>query len=243
MPSPEYTWDFFIAHAGADTRAAEEIYDYLKPQSRVFLDSRCLKPGDDWPTKLAEAQQESLVTVVLISSKADAAYYQKEEIAAAIQLSREDASRHRVVPVFLDSETGQPKIPYGLRVKHSLTVSPDLPLKAVAEKLLDLLKESSDESRGSTLPNQPYFFGREKELAIILDALAPESRSWGALIDGPGGIGKTSLAIRAGHLTPAEDFSLKFFLSAPSRVRQARRCGGRVERVRGKRMNYPEVNA
>jgi hypothetical protein len=29
---------------------------------------------------------------------------------------------------------------------------------------------------GSTLPTQPYFFGREKELKIIAEALSPESR-------------------------------------------------------------------
>ncbi len=58
----------------------------------------------------------------------------------------------------------------------------------------------------STLPRQTYFFGREKELGTIANALSPESRSWGVLIDGPGGIGKTSLAIHAGHLAPAEDF-------------------------------------
>jgi nucleoside phosphorylase/tetratricopeptide (TPR) repeat protein len=76
---------------------------------------------------------------------------------------------------------------------------------------------TSNMASRSTLPHQPYFFGREKELAIIADALAPESRSWGALIDGPGGIGKTSLAIRAGHLAPVEHFSLKIFLSAKVR--------------------------
>jgi nucleoside phosphorylase/tetratricopeptide (TPR) repeat protein/AAA+ ATPase superfamily predicted ATPase len=69
----------------------------------------------------------------------------------------------------------------------------------------------------STLPQQPYFFGREKELTTIADALSPESRSWGALIDGPGGIGKTALAIRAGYGAPNEHFSDKIFLSAKKR--------------------------
>jgi nucleoside phosphorylase/tetratricopeptide (TPR) repeat protein len=69
----------------------------------------------------------------------------------------------------------------------------------------------------STLPQQPYFFGREKELVTIADALSPDSRSWGALIDGPGGIGKTALAIRVGHLAPDEHFSDKIFLSAKKR--------------------------
>lgn len=71
--------------------------------------------------------------------------------------------------------------------------------------------------RKAELPNQPYFFGREEELETIKDALAPENRSWGALIDGPGGIGKTALAIRAGHLAPDENFKTKIFLSAKVR--------------------------
>jgi len=70
---------------------------------------------------------------------------------------------------------------------------------------------------GSTLPSQPYFFGREKELAIIADAISPESRTWGALIDGPGGIGKTALAIRAAHLAPTTLFERKIFITAKVR--------------------------
>jgi len=68
---------------------------------------------------------------------------------------------------------------------------------------------------GSILPYQPYFFGRDKELAIIADAISPESRTWGALIDGPGGIGKTALAIRAAHL--ADLFERKIFITAKVR--------------------------
>jgi nucleoside phosphorylase len=69
----------------------------------------------------------------------------------------------------------------------------------------------------STLPRQEYFVGRAKELEVIADALSPEVRGWGALIDGPGGVGKTALAIRAGYLAPAKNFSHKIFLSAKVR--------------------------
>jgi len=71
--------------------------------------------------------------------------------------------------------------------------------------------------RRAELPHQPYFFGREEELARITDALDPESAGWGVLIDGPGGIGKTALAIRAGHLAPDQHFPTKIFLSAKVR--------------------------
>ena len=75
----------------------------------------------------------------------------------------------------------------------------------------------SPKPTGSTLPNQPYFFGREKELVTIADAISPESRTWGALIDGPGGIGKTALAIRAAHLAPTTLFERKIFITAKVR--------------------------
>ena len=70
---------------------------------------------------------------------------------------------------------------------------------------------------GSTLPTQPYFFGRAEELKIIASALSPKSRTWGALIDGPGGIGKTALAIKAAHDAPAELFERKIFITAKVR--------------------------
>lgn len=71
--------------------------------------------------------------------------------------------------------------------------------------------------RGSTLPRLDFFVGREKELAIIAAALSPEARTWGALIDGPGGIGKTALAVKAAHDAPAELFERKIFITAKVR--------------------------
>ena len=83
-------------------------------------------------------------------------------------------------------------------------------------RLEDALHSSPNYYR-SNLPVQAYFFGREKELKIIENAISPKSRTWGVLIDGPGGVGKTALAIRAGYLAPEKDFKLKIFLSAKKR--------------------------
>lgn len=69
----------------------------------------------------------------------------------------------------------------------------------------------------NNLPRLQYFFGREADLKKITDALAPDARGWGALIDGPGGIGKTSLAIRAAELVPSGRFRRIIFLSAKER--------------------------
>jgi tetratricopeptide (TPR) repeat protein len=67
------------------------------------------------------------------------------------------------------------------------------------------------------LPALQPFFGREQELHKIADALDPESRTWGALIDGPGGMGKTSLAVRAAYDAPPGAFDKIVFISLKPR--------------------------
>src|SRR5262245_16728471 len=49
------------------------------------------------------------------------------------------------------------------------------------------------------LPRRTSFFGRGKEMETALRALSPEDRTWGVLVDGIGGIGKTALAIEAAY--------------------------------------------
>ncbi len=67
------------------------------------------------------------------------------------------------------------------------------------------------------LPSLQPFFGREDELRKIADALDPESRTWGALIDGPGGMGKTSLAVRAAYDAASDAFEKIVFVSLKTR--------------------------
>lgn len=67
------------------------------------------------------------------------------------------------------------------------------------------------------LPSLLPFFGREDELKKIADALDPENRGWGALIDGPGGMGKTSLAVRAAYDASPDDFKKIVFVSLKAR--------------------------
>jgi tetratricopeptide (TPR) repeat protein len=69
----------------------------------------------------------------------------------------------------------------------------------------------------NNLPRLQSFFGREDELAQIREALDPENRTWGALIDGPGGMGKTSLAIRAALDCRPDEFKRIIFVSVKSR--------------------------
>jgi TIR domain len=138
-------WDFFISHAGADSQAAKILYETLRLHSRVFSDKECIKYGDDWDTELAHAQKASQITVVLISHKTEAAYYQREEIAAALDMARRDKEGHRVVPIFLSEfDLNEKGIPFGLRLKHSLYISCEDELLGAAHKLLELLHVIKD---------------------------------------------------------------------------------------------------
>lgn len=49
------------------------------------------------------------------------------------------------------------------------------------------------------LPPADLFVGRETEIAQCLEGLSPQERGWGVIIDGQGGLGKTSLALALAH--------------------------------------------
>src|SRR5262249_39698717 len=139
-----------------DKALAEELYDMLRVRVRAFLDSRCVLPGDDWDITLAKVQRQSLVTVVLISTHTEKAYYQREEIAAAIALARDNPATHRIVPVFLDSASRlNANVPYGLRLKYGFTVSGECTLRTVAEKLMDLVDHLRNVDRELTQDKGP----------------------------------------------------------------------------------------
>jgi len=106
---------------------------------------------------------------------------------------------------------------YGLSCPPYIIMGIEHEEAEIANLRAQLGQSADSPATQSNLPRQPYFFGREQELEEIAAALAPESRTWGVLIDGPGGIGKTALAVRAGHLAPPTQFPRKIFLSAKVR--------------------------
>jgi hypothetical protein len=65
---------------------------------------------------------------------------------------------------------------------------------------LDQLEGINSDILPDNLPRKPsVFIGRKEELACCLEALDPDERGWGVIIDGIGGIGKTSLALEVAH--------------------------------------------
>jgi DNA replication protein DnaC len=82
-----------------------------------------------------------------------------------------------------------------------------------------LLAGKKAESFPNTLPRQEPFFGREKEIESALEALSPQVRSWGVVIDGIGGIGKTALAIETAHICCERNLFDAFLFSTAKRTR------------------------
>lgn len=95
-----------------------------------------------WNEALATAQQQSRITVVIVSQHTDAAYYQRVEVAQAINISRNLSDDHRVIPLYFDeASTKGTSAQYGLNLKHGLFLSSTVTLEAAAFRLLATLRQ------------------------------------------------------------------------------------------------------
>jgi tetratricopeptide (TPR) repeat protein len=124
-----------------------------------------------------------------------------------------------VLPAGYDSiyrlVTAQPKV-----VPAQIGQRVSLPPKPAADPLSQPKVYRHRRNLGN-LPRLLYFFGREDLLEAIDAALQLASRTWLVLIDGPGGVGKTTLAIRAAELASEDDYPRIVFVSAKVRELQS----------------------
>ena len=120
---------------------------------------------------------------MIISHHTPKAYYQREELATAIELARTPSHDHRVVPLILIDRGGEPpEVPNGLKLKVGIHVDPRTGLENCAQRLLELLvssrarKKKADAS-SSDAPNRPvtgskrYGDAQQKAYAELLSFL------------------------------------------------------------------------
>lgn len=146
-------FDLFLAHPSSEKPAASALYDLLQPDVRVFLDARSLQPGDRWDREIPAAQRAARATVVLVSSKGDAAWYLGDEIVSGIEAHRAAPGAHLLVPVVL--EPGVP-LPFGLRGVHAIDVAAVGGLVGVAAQLRQLVARFRDQpATPPVVPTRP----------------------------------------------------------------------------------------
>jgi len=71
----------------------------------------------------------------------------------------------------------------------------------------------------NNLPRRQAFFGRTEQMDIVMRAISPADRTWGVLVDGIGGIGKSAIAIEAAYRAQeASLFEAFVFISAKQNI-------------------------
>jgi hypothetical protein len=145
-PDPIYRWDFFLAHAGADSATAGALYEALSPTTRVFLDERSMLPGDPWTRILPAVLRETRITVVLVSTHTRDAWYEDSEIRIALDLLRDYPGRYRVIALLLDEAEPirRSALPYGLEQTVTLSWSTCGGVQQVARRLIATLRADED---------------------------------------------------------------------------------------------------
>jgi hypothetical protein len=113
-------WDYFIAYSSPNRMIAEKIFIELSKTSRVFLDTRCLKPGDHWTERIRSAQNNSKCTVLVITKETPNSWFAESEYLYTINLAREKKQvNHGIIPVLYGKDA---KLPYGLEQIHAATL-------------------------------------------------------------------------------------------------------------------------
>lgn len=128
-------YDVFIAYAGPDVGYAQKLDSLLSVVGySVFMAPRKVPLATPFPLELIRAQENSLLTVVLISSHSDSSYFLQEEILRAIALARKH--RHRVLPIYISGNQAQNSdVPLTLTQLQSIFLAEEPSLLSVAQKI------------------------------------------------------------------------------------------------------------
>lgn len=232
------SYDFFISYTGRDEAWAEWIAWHLKEQGYTLrLQKWHFNAGNSWVVEMQNALQKSRRMIAVLSpdylkSKHGQAewnvFYAKDPDGAqallipvrVAQVVLDDLHKTRNYIDFVGKDEAgcleallQGIQPLEPRVKPTFPATAKPPVFPPVKPPASAIPHN--------LPRLPFFFGRDKELKTIADALSPKTRTWGVLIDGPGGMGKTSLAIRSAELCPEGQFQRILFLSSKERMMTA----------------------
>lgn len=225
----------FISYRQTDDEQRQRVRDFagrLKScDIDVLLDQFVLEhkaSGPNWPKWCSDRATETEYILIVGTHAWFQCFEQEQPPGTGLGAAYEaNIIRQRIyeagavidnIRVVLFDDAEAPNISLELRGYHRFHAERDF--ADIVRWLGGTMPKIDDTPRTSiphNLPSLQPFFGREEELRKIADALDPESRTWGALIDGPGGMGKTSLAVRAAYDAPPDAFERIAFVSLKSR--------------------------
>jgi tetratricopeptide (TPR) repeat protein len=238
MPQPQGDIDFFISYTGKDQSWAEWIAWQLEEAGyKTLIQAWDFKSGGVFPADMHRALQQSARVIAVLTPDYMASAFCQPEWQAAFA---NDPTGEKGILVCVRVSDFKPD---GLLRGRTYIDLVGKNATTAAAFLLERLKQGRakpttqpihppasaspayPESSGGLatpvphyLPRLDHFHGREKELAQIHDALRPEKRTWGALIAGPGGMGKTSLAVQAASFYSSDQFDPVIFVSIKDRA-------------------------
>jgi formylglycine-generating enzyme required for sulfatase activity len=195
---------WFVSYNSQDVDLAERLVAAISgkdAEAKVFFAPKSKRPGAYWMPELATEIAEATAFVLLVG-KNGLGPWQTLEYQEAVYRTRHDPT-FAVVPLVLDG-TPAPGLPF-LRQLHWIITADPASEKSVAQ-LFDAasgggatpaeLWRHTAPYRGlsaMTETDADFFFGRERETAEVIDALAAKSDKIPLLL-GNSGVGKSSLA-------------------------------------------------
>jgi WD40 repeat protein/energy-coupling factor transporter ATP-binding protein EcfA2 len=202
QPQFEFQHDAFLVYAPEDREWAEGyLAPLIAPRERMITPSD-IKPGDLKTNYIERAVQESRFTVLVYSRAFQSSPWMQNAQQMAEYLSVEEQSR-RVITVKRDGT----KLNLSLRTRQEVDCADPEQSAAMLAQLREDLHHAAPDQEDIPCPypgmkpfseQSPYFFGREKEIRRLQDALAEQHR---VFLIGPSGSGKSSLVFAG--LAPA----------------------------------------
>jgi len=196
---------------------------------QFLLDVQAGGPNEGWDNWSSDRALNSEFVLIIGTQDWFECFNKKQKVGTGLGAACEaDDLRHRIheaggvietIRVVLFDEADAAYIPAKLKRYHRFHAEKDF--ANIVRWLGGTVPIATDDTLRTAIPHnlpslQP-FFGREEELKKIADAIDPESHTWGKVIDGFGGMGKTSLAVRAAYNVSPQDFEKIVFVSLKSR--------------------------
>lgn len=158
-------YDVFISYSRKDSDIANKICEILKSQEpgiSYFIDKTGISGGNDFPSVLADAIEQSAVVLFLASRNSYASDYTAKEVTYTISKKGSTA----ILPLIIDGSTLPPALEFQLSNINWRTLGPAYTLED--DLVADIMNKLKDPSAGETLEVRKH----KKDKKILFGSIA-----------------------------------------------------------------------